>query len=118
MTKSIEEQAMEYSKESLSMEQKNILKTHMPDNFRVAQEMERMAYLAGAKARDAQWSTVVNELRDSLSKILPEVYCLYQQETGLRLDKVGEKYDTVKIKYDRSKLALTKADQMLKEMGI
>ncbi len=105
--KSIEETAAEY-------ESKANLDWHKKGHDSIG------AFIAGAKyqkelsdAREKLLLDAIIELRDNLSKILPEVYCLYQQETGLRLDKLDEKYDTVKIKYDRSKSTLSSVAKKL-----
>lgn len=62
------------------------------------------------KARDAQWSAVVNELREALKKI----------SDYSTLD--GEKYNSYQDGWhgvaDFAKREFAKADQMLKEMGI
>ena len=75
MTKSIEEQANDYPP------------------FNTTKE----SFIAGAKARDAQWQSVVNELRDSLNCIAVDV-CFPSNVIA--------------------KKAIIKADQMLKEMSI
>ena len=88
MTKSIEEQADDYPP------------------FNTTKE----TFLDGAKAREEQLMGVVNELREALKKI----------SDYSTLD--GEKYNSYQDGWhgvaDFAKRELTKADQMLKEMGI
>jgi hypothetical protein len=71
----------------------------------------KCAPIVDVKARDTQWSAVVNELRESMSFIHKKVgSCAYGQN-----DKWGCEMESV---YRSSKYSLTKADQMMKEMGV
>lgn len=83
MTKSIEEQAEEYYKKSGWAPTENAV----------------MNFIAGAKARDEQWSAVVNELREALKFTI--------EESG-----TSTNYNL------KCRNSITKADQMLKEMWV
>lgn len=112
MTKSIEEQAKDHANK------------HVGSWKSSAKRAVAFGYESGAKARDAQWSAVVRELRDALN--------FYAADTNWnsvgayfynRIDSIDE--STIegldKHTYFGGKLArqsLTKADQMLKEMEI
>ncbi len=100
MTKSIEEQAREF------VANYNEIDIDDVDEF----STDLQLYLEGAKARDAQFMLVVNELREALKKI----------SDYSTLD--GEKYNSYQDGWhgvaDFAKRELTKADQMLKEMKI
>lgn len=48
--------------------------------------------------------------KESLRGLMPEVFCLYQQYTGRRIDKKDRDYCAVVTKY-------TKAQEILKEIG-
>lgn len=89
MTKSIEEQAEEYYKKSGWVPTENAV----------------MNFKAGAKSRDVEWLKVVNELR-SIILSQPRYTDNNQMEVVER--------DSFKTAMNR----LTKADQMLKEMGM
>lgn len=92
MTKSIEKQADEYYKKSGWAPTENAV----------------MNFKAGAKARDAEWLKVVNELKDCAQDIIknkmvhPFEYHHYSREDMVELLRVS----------------LAKTDQMMKEMGI
>lgn len=125
MTKSIEEQAREYVESKICF---NGLEYSVGGN--TYNECFR-AFLVGAKARDAQWIKVVNELREALKKIEKELGNLtYTQQIGPVIQLIrhnipsGEKEYIPKAalqvgsSYSEASDALIKADQMLKEMGI
>ena len=98
MTKSIEEQATEYTKKRKI--------TNTEDGLE--RTLSERAYIDAAKSRDAQWLKVVNELRDCTQDIIknkmvhPFEYHHYSREDMVEL----------------LKSALTKADQLMKEMGV
>lgn len=102
MTKSIEAQAEEYAGKRYD----KYLGTHISESWSIT----KANYLAGAKVRDVQWLEVVSELREALRKI----------SDYSTLD--GEKYNSYQDGWhgvaDFAKRELTKADQMLREMGI
>ena len=123
MTKSIEEQAVEYTKEitlgcctpkdaKYSEHEYSVCQCELTDSF-----------LAGAKARDEQFLAVVNELREALKHT--NEFCLCKRNTYgfdyhedhpvMGKPKSGSRWLTPR---DYNKDALTKADQLLKEMGI
>lgn len=89
MTKSIEEQAREF------VANYNEIDIDDVDEF----STDLQLYLEGAKARDAQWIKIVNELRDTIN------WC--QDQCGYA--------SPWWVKFNETK---TKADQMLKEMGM
>ena len=101
MTKSIEEQAKKYAAMAYASPKEKVI--------------AMIAYDHGAnwaaKARDDQWQAVVNELRASLqyykSNAMSFTHC---QEVSPDV----EEYCNGEIADD----TLTKADQMLKEMGV
>lgn len=78
-----------------------------------------VGYESGAKARDEQWQVVVSELRGALKKMTDHGlghyedcdYMEYEEDESICNCKVG------KVNADCIK-SLTKADQLLKEMGI
>lgn len=88
MTKSIEEQAVQYAYTKVSSKQNH--------NFHYAEQ----GYFNGAKARDAQWSAVVNEYKNIINSAL-----------------YGTWFSSVTMR-DTLKGSITKADHLLKEMGI
>lgn len=103
MTKSIEEQCKDYYESLPELESSEFTGETI---FRIHQVAE--AFIAGAKARDVKWLEVVNELRESIKHIIknknvhPYEYHHYTRENIISLLSTD----------------LTKADQMLKEMGI
>lgn len=106
MTKSIEEQAREYVESKICF---NGLEYSVGGN--TYNECFR-SFLVGAKARDAQWSAVVNELMTGIEFDLNYHAC----RTG---DCPHEKQSECdKSIIDSTKELLIKADQMLKEMGV
>ena len=68
-------------------------------------------FTQGAKARDAQWLEVVNELREALKEI-----------SAYGHSDLCKSMKTIRPNYrcygEDAEEALTKADQMLKEMGV
>lgn len=98
MTKSIEEQREELAKKYVSLSAPEMTRLQMLWDF-------KNGFDAGAKARDAQWSAVVNELRSA-------VHCDYGCKTNQ-----DHGWKVVKCNCGVEK-SLIKADQMLKEMGI
>lgn len=58
-------------------------------------------YLKGANFLKSEMIADMQKLAEALEKILPEVYCLYLQAYGKRLDRV-ESSDIVQIKYNRA----------------
>lgn len=116
MTKSIEAQAEEYAGKRYD----KYLGTHISESWSIT----KANYLAGAKARDAQWSAVVNELREALK--------FYADKNNWLRDAKGWRHDMIIKDLDDESLndwegrfsgkisrqSLIKADQMLKEMGI
>lgn len=95
MTKSIEEQAKKYASMAYASPKEKVI--------------AMIAYDHGAnwaaKARDAQWHTVVNEL---ISAVRCDYGCKTNQDHGWKVVKCNCGVEK----------SLTKADQMLKEMGI
>lgn len=91
-----------------------------PDIMGISQGSYRSAYVNGAKARDAQWLEVVNELRMKLKTCENDYWFM-----ASLLERSTEKYvgDAAKdcierMKFRKPLFDLIKADQMLKEMGI
>lgn len=118
MTKSIEEQAVQYAYTKVSSKQNH--------NFHYAEQ----GYVDGAKARDAQWSAVVNELREALKfyadknnwhVIMPTadenraVICDDDWSDGKMFDHTIEGAPTGGKK---AREYITKVDQMIKDMGV
>lgn len=113
MTKSIEEQAKEYAAMAYASPKEKVI--------------AMIAYDHGAnwaaKARDVQWSAVVNELREALKHT--NEFCLCKRNTYgfdyhedhpvMGKPKSGSRWLTPR---DYNKDALTKADQLLREMRI
>lgn len=118
MTKSIEEQCKDYYESLPELESSEFTGETI---FRIHQVAE--AFIAGAKARDEQFLAVVNELREALKHT--NEFCLCKRNTYgfdyhedhpvMGKPKSGSRWLTPR---DYNKDALTKADQMLKEMGI
>lgn len=106
MTKSIEQQADEYATQL----EKNhyATETFHPASYYAGVDV---GYEAGAKARDAQWLKVVNELREALKFYKNHADC-----------NSGIIYGTCRCAFckgdDKHRSSLTKADQMLKERNI
>ncbi|MBP6738769.1 MAG: hypothetical protein KA146_02210 [Leptospiraceae bacterium] len=113
MTKSIEEQAKKYAAMAYASPKEKVI--------------AMIAYDHGAnwaaKARDVQWSAVVNELREALKHT--NEFCLCKRNTYgfdyhedhpvMGKPKSGSRWLTPR---DYNKDALTKADQLLREMRI
>lgn len=102
MTKSIEEQAEEYYKNSGWVPTENAV----------------MNFKAGAKSRDEQWQAVVNELLVKLNTCKNDYWLMtnllerYAADQGQAID------DCVKrMKFRTPMFDTSKADQMLKDMG-
>lgn len=95
MTKSIEEQTEEYYKKSGWAPTENAV----------------MNFKAGAKARDEQWLAVVNELRDALKFYKKHADC----NSGIIYGNCRCAFCKGDDKYRKSH---TKAELMMKEMGI
>ena len=109
MTKSIEEQAEEYATQ-LETNHRVVMSNH-PASYYVGVEV---GYESGAKARDAQWIKIVNELIEALNwqrSYLDTYLIISPKITNLGIAPE----ENIKSRIDDS---LTKADQMLKEMGI
>jgi ribosomal protein L20 len=93
MTKTIEEQANNKSLEYTTVE-------GYTDQHR---KMYQNGYVDAAKSRDVEWLKVVNEFRESLNYFI---------------GRVDEGTIRSKTTYEVFHRSLTKADQMIKEMGI
>lgn len=110
MTKSIEEQAREFVKNKICF---NGLEYSIGGN---TYEECVLSYIVGAKARDAQWYAVVNELRVALKFYADKKsYSVSGQiiesiETPIGINKTID-FGT------KAKESITKADQLLREMG-
>ena len=115
MIKSIEAQAEEYAGKRYD----KYLGTHISESWSIT----KANYLAGAKVRDVQWLEVVSELREALKHT--NEFCLCKRNTYgfdyhedhpvMGKPKSGSRWLTPR---DYNKDAITKADQLLKEMGI
>lgn len=113
MTKSIEAQAEEYAMgDGATIEKRKCFTVDLhlgnPQQYEYVKIYNNNSYrdfLAGAKARDVEWLKVVNELR-SIILSQPRYTDNNQMEVVER--------DSFKTAMNR----LTKADQMLKEMGM
>ena len=95
MTKSIEEQAKIYIDKQLLGDCEYC-------------DLNEKSFIDGAKTRDAQWHTVVNELINYLMRIKDDPDFNFKGDVEMRI--------STKKSYAIN--ALTKADQLLKEMGI
>lgn len=109
MTKSIEEQATEYTKKRKI--------TNTEDGLE--RTLSERAYIDAAKSRDAQWLKVVNELKVALTKSKDTLQELNSDfGTFFYEDGSEETEQEVKDTYDHVDKTLIKAELMMKEMGI
>lgn len=93
MTKSIEEQAREYAN------------NHGDGELSSCYENKIEAFIVSAKSRDAQWSAVASELREFKFKSMHFPILTTNDEAADMANRVLNEL-------------LTKANQILKEMGI
>jgi hypothetical protein len=66
--------------------------------------------------REKIYRELLSRVKAELEGILPEVYCLYQQLTNQRLDKVKTEDSIVKLKYYRCKTTLLEIERLEKEL--
>ena len=103
MTKSIEELTEEYYKESGWVPTENAV----------------MNFKAGAKARDSEWLKVVNELKMKLKTCENDYWFMTNLLEKYSTDKEQAIKDCIeRMKFRKPLFNVTKAAQMLKEMGI
>lgn len=107
MTKSIDEQAREFVKNKICF---NGLEYSIGGN---TYDECVLSYIAGAKARDAQFMLVVNELREALKKT--KSISVDMQESDM--NNCCSTYSKSDFEFIADK-SLIKADQMLKEMKL
>lgn len=96
--KKIEEQREELAKRYVSLSAPETTRLQMSWDF-------KNGFDAGVKARDAQWSAVVSELREFKFKSMHFPILTTNDEAADMANRVLNEL-------------LTKADQMLKEMGL
>ena len=103
MTKSIEELTEEYYKNSGWVPTQNAV----------------MNFKAGAKSRDVEWIKVVNELKMKLKTCENDYWFMTNLFEKYSTDKEQAIKDCIeRMKFRKPLFNVTKADQMLKEMGI
>ena len=117
MTKSIEEQAKEYASEDIEM-------MLTPNTINFEWLCKKQDFIAGAKARDVQWQTVVNELREALKFYAADInwnsigHFINSRIDSTDMDNIEPFDNSYQFGGKKARQSLTKADQMLKEMGI
>jgi len=115
MTKSIEEQATEYAEQSIQRDNGEKISL-MVKEFKI---FIRTAFLVGVKRRDAEWLKVVSELKGALTKSKDTLQELNSDFGNFIYEDGSEETEQeVKDTYDHVEKALTKAELMMKEMGI
>ena len=117
MSLSIEEQAKKYAESQI--------KRSSAERITMSSaELRRFMYYAhkdGAKARDDQWSAVVSELRESIKQFYKAAQRIDKFGYGVNIESnqvITNTEDSLVEACATGVQAITKADQLLKEMGM